>query len=128
LAQGTWREVFRYLREYMYLGFVELMDLEQSELYVSLEPIIRQRPTVVDLENMTDFEPWENAILAMRPPPMVEADDEAARGKQQEELLADDWILVVHNTRGMRIVELDDEQGDNLDEWLAILEAQHQLI
>ena len=128
LAQGTWREVFHYLREYMYLGFVELMDLEQAELYVSLEPIIRQRPTVVDLENMTDFGPWENAILAMRPPPMVEADDEAARGKELEELLADDWILVVHNTRGMRIVELDDEQGDNLDEWLAILEAQHQLI
>ncbi|KAH4225808.1 hypothetical protein HBI70_153810 [Parastagonospora nodorum] len=128
LAQGTWREVFHYLREYMYLGFVELMDLEQAELYVSLEPIIRQRPTVVDLENITDSEPWENAILAMRPPPMVEADDEAARGKELEELLADDWILVVHNTRGMRIVELDDEQGDNLDEWLAILEAQHQLI
>jgi len=128
LAIGTWRKVFRYLREYLYLQFVELIDLEQAELYVSLEPIIRLRPTVVDLENMKGFGPWEDALLAMQPPPMAEADDEAARSKELEELLADDWVLVVHNTRGLRIVLLDDEEGDDVDKWLSVIETQHELI
>jgi hypothetical protein len=128
LAKGTWRGVFRYLREYLYLQFLELIDLKQGELYVSLEPIIRLRPIIVDLENMKDFGPWEDSLQAMRPPPMAEADDEAARGKELEELLADDWVLVVHSTRGFRSVVLDDEEGDDVGNWLSVIETQHELI
>lgn len=114
LASGTWRQIFRFLRTELNLEFALFWGLYEPGKEVCLDAIIQDRPLAMDREDVKS-----NAWRWSKFP--------KEWGKDLEELLADNWVLVAHDTAGPRIVELNNEERDDAKEWLAELEYLHQL-
>jgi hypothetical protein len=128
LVSGSWRTVFRFIRKTLCLRFLDLGGLRCNEKLIHFGDLLSNRPVVLDAElAKARSTMWHWALWANPPAGHYTSEKYKAKTKELDEVTAADWVWVAHNTGANDYIILDAEEGDDVMEWVALVEEQHQV-
>jgi hypothetical protein len=129
LIFGTWRTIFSFMRKTLCLKFLDLGGLMCDEGLVTFSELLRDRPIVLDSESASSRGfTWHRAMCAEPAGGKPWSAKYKAKTRDLDEIIAENWVWVAHNTGGAEYIILDQEEGDDVMMWLAMVEEHHQLV
>jgi hypothetical protein len=120
LSTGTWRNLFNFLRTRLYLECFNAHDIKEEAGLIVFTPIHQQRPLTLDA-NALKFDHVLKAIVR------YDLDDDY--DSMEEAVMKDGWVWIEHN-RGDSYrfaMNLDVDDGDDMNAWLAMMEEKCEL-
>jgi hypothetical protein len=118
------------MRKRLCLRFLDLGKLTQNEEYlVVFIDLVRNRPVDLDSESAkARATMWHWALWADTGAGQPGSAEYDAKTKDLDEVTADNWVWIAHNTGALDYIILDSEEGDDVMTWVAMVEEQHQLV
>jgi hypothetical protein len=121
LSTGTWRTFFNFLRTKLHLKCFNAYDLSEESGLIIFTPIYQQRPLILDT-NALKFDHLLKATARAHLRGDYDLMEEAVKN--------DGWVWIEHNHGFPSCVsemELDVDNGDDMNAWLAMMEEKCEL-
>jgi hypothetical protein len=141
LCTGTWRTIFGSMRKTLRLSFLALGDLsrgygehETDDVdHIFFTNTLRDRPVVLDFKLGGSVGTiwhdaiwmWHDAIWTRMEIGKLNRALYEEEIKDIDEMIANDWVWAAHHFDHQGCVVLDEEEGDDVMAWLAMVDEQH---
>jgi hypothetical protein len=120
LSTGNWRTLFKFLRTKLHLKYFDANDLKEESSLIVFTRIHQQRPLTLDTNALQS----DYVLKAI-----VRHDLGDDYDFMEEAVMKDGWVWIEHN-RGDSYrfaMNLDVDDGDDMNAWLAMMEEKCEL-
>jgi hypothetical protein len=141
LCTGTWKTIFGSMRETLRLRFLALGDLSRGygehetddADHIFFTDTLRDRPVVLDFKLggcvgtmwHDAIWMWHDAIWTRMEVGKLNRALYEEEISEIDEMIANDWVWVAHHFDHHGYIVLDEEEGDDVMAWLAVVDEQH---